>query len=363
MRLCNPDAKYILSGEMSERINIFRLFLTILVIYNHMAASITLFSGEAVSLSLPDWFFKTKYILSQTLGRSAVPAFFLISSLLLYRKPFNWQQNMKRKLKSLAVPYLIFNTAWILLFFVLQQFPLTSGIFGNPNNIIANWGFENWTKALFGVPGIVPFLYPMWFLRDLLILNLFATLIWKIVDRLPNISLLAAIIVWLKYSIYNNSVPDYQSVCFWVFGAYIVKKNIRLESLDKLPFIVVLALFAISLWKDFGTLYLPQNQIPHNLSISIGIILVFKLCSFIKKEKLKSILLKMSAYCFSIYLFHEFTTLTFRKLAAAIFPVSVVSQFLQYLLIPILVAALCLLLSIVIKKIMPRFYALLVGGR
>ncbi len=363
MRLCNPDANYIISRETSERINIFRLFLTILVIFNHMSASITLFSGEAVSVKLPYWFFIIKYILSQTLGRSAVPAFFLISALLLYRKPFNWQQNMKRKLKSLAVPYLILNTAWILLFFVLQQIPFTSGIFRNPNNIIANWGFENWTKALFGVPGIVPFLYPMWFLRDLLILNLFASIIWKIVDRLPNTSFIAALIVWLKFSIYNNSVPDYQSVCFWVFGAYIVKKNIKLESLDKIPFVLVLALFLLSLRKDLITVYSPENQVPHNLSISIGIFLVYKLCTFVKNKKFKSILIKLSAYSFSIYLFHEFTTLAFRKFAAAIFPVTVASQFIQYLMIPLVVAGFCLLLSIALKKIVPRFYSILVGGR
>ena len=257
----------------------------------------------------------------------------------------------------------IFNLGWIILFFVLQQIPLTAGIFGNPDNIIRNWNFADWSNALFGVPGIVPFLYPLWFLRDLFILNFFASLIWKLMDRLPNITLAVALVMWFKYAMSNTSVPDFQSICFWVFGAYIVKKNIRLEVLDKIPFLLILIVFFSAAWKDRFTVYTPENLPWHNLAMALGIVFVFKLCSYIKKGRVQELLLKLSAYSFSIYLFHEFTTLAFRKFAASIFPVTVASQFIQYLMIPIAVTVFCLLLSIVLKRITPRLYAFVTGGR
>lgn len=54
----------------------------------------------------------TDYI-SNVFCDCAVPAFILISSVLLYRKDFLWKDNMKKKVRNLLIPYLIFNALWI----------------------------------------------------------------------------------------------------------------------------------------------------------------------------------------------------------------------------------------------------------
>ena len=188
---------------MSERINILRFILTIMVIYIHSYGEVVAFyDGAAFESSL--WMHRTKFIISQIITRSAVPGFFLISSIILYRKPFNWTQNMKRKLKSLAVPFFIINIAWIILFFVLQAIPATAGIFNSPDNIVRDWDLRQWVNGIFGLPDdVVPFLYPLWFLRDLLILNFFAAIIWWLVDKVPELMLGGALVLWFFYSIPN----------------------------------------------------------------------------------------------------------------------------------------------------------------
>ena len=364
MRYCNPNCNYIISKDMSERINIFRFILTIMVIYIHSYGSVSGFSAAAVELEQVLWLSRTKYIISQIITRAAVPGFFLISSILLYRKPFSWVTNMKKKLKSLAVPFFIVNLAWILLFLVLQNFSFTASLFGSPDNIVRNWDLRQWSNAIFGLPDdVIPFLYPLWFLRDLLILNFFAAVIWWLVDKLPEVMLFGALYIWFFHSIPNCAVPDYQAVAFWIIGAYIVKRNIHFGFLNKVPCIAAFALLAFCIWKYLPFAYVDEYLPLLNLCMTLSLISFFILTLKINNVAIKNALLKLGNYSFSIYLFHEFTTLFFRKIAAMLLPASVISQFLQYMLIPLFIAAFCIVFSIVFKKIMPRFYTFLTGGR
>ncbi len=364
MRYCNPNCNYTISKDMSERINIFRFILTIMVIYIHSYGTVSGFSADAITLEKAIWFSRTKYIISQIITRAAVPGFFLISSILLYRKPFSWSSNMKKKLKSLAVPFFIINLAWIVLFFVFQNISFTSALFSSPDNIIRNWDLRQWANAIFGMPdNVVPFVYPLWFLRDLLILNFFAAITWWLVDKLPEPMLIGALYLWFFRSIPNCAVPDYQAVAFWIIGAYIVKRNIHFGFLNKVPSIVGFALLAFCIWKYLPFAYVDEFLPLLNLCMTLSLISFFILTIRIKNSIIKDTLLKLGNYSFSIYLFHEFTTLFFRKIAAMLLPGSVISQFLQYMLIPLFIAAFCIVFSIVFKKILPRFYALLTGGR
>ena len=364
MKDCNPGCNYRISQDMSERINIFRLIMTILVIFNHSNSNLSLFSGEALTVSVSHWVSESKYIIAHFFGRATVPGFFMVSAILLYRKPFNWASNMKRKLRSIAVPYFIINCGWILLFFIVQLFPFSSSIFNNPDNIIANWDLRQWCNALLGAPDkVVPFVYPLWFLRDLFIMNLLAGIIWKLVDKLPEPTFIAAIIAWLWFAQSNSSVPDFQSVCFWIFGTYIVKRNINPAKLDKIPTVLIAAILALCIYAEKLHRYDINYLVLYNLSITLSLLLVFRICTYIKCGKFKSALLWLSGYSFSIYLFHEFTTLTFRKIVASLLPASNVSYFLQFMLTPFIVAGFCLILSLLLQKLFPRFYALLSGGR
>ncbi len=355
---------YPISRQLSEQINIYRLLLVFLVIYNHSYHTVSLFSDAELVLEKARWLWHGKYALSQVIGRSTVPGFFLISALLLYRKDFDWRQNIRRKLKSLAIPYLFFNLAWILLFLVLQQFSFASFLFGSEENIVKNWSFVQWADALLGFRGdLVPFLYPTWFLRDLLILNLFAGLIGWLMDRLPWPTLLLAVWLWFFKAESNTSVPDLQSICFWIFGAFVAKKGIRLELFNRPWMLLVLPVYAWFVYMATKHRYDPVYLPLHNMALFLGVFTLFAFSLLLFKLPCRSFLLRLSAYTFPIYLFHEFTTLTFRKLAAALFSTSALSQLLQYLLIPVAVVVFCLMLSVILKRISPRFFALITGGR
>lgn len=104
----NNNIYYINEAE-SRRINIAKVWFTIMVIYIHSYSEAIKFTTGSVSINMPLEYEMIQYILSQAISRCAVPAFFLILSILLYRKQFLWKNNIKKKIKTLLVPYIILN--------------------------------------------------------------------------------------------------------------------------------------------------------------------------------------------------------------------------------------------------------------
>ena len=74
-------------------------------------------------------------------------------------------------------------------------------------------------------------------------------------------------------------------------------------------------------------------------------------------------LLKLSGHAFGIYLFHEMNLFILKKLLAKLLPQTPVMQLAQYFGIPVAIFCYCLTLSVVMKKYLPRLYALLTGNR
>lgn len=351
-----------ISPALSQQIHIYRLLLSVLVIYIHSFSPLSL--DSAIILEECSWYFNIKYTLSQIVSRSAVPGFFFLSAVLLFRKDFDWKRNFRRKLVGLGIPYLFLNLGWILLFLVLQQFPATAGFFGNSENYIAQWSLREWLDAIFGWEGdLVPFLYPTWFLRDLILLNLFAGLLRWLLDRLPLPTLLLCLYLWFFRAEANMSLPDLQGVCFFVFGAWFGRKGLGLEMFNRLWMLPVFLVYLLFVWVDLDHVYRPEYLPVHNMNLMLGSFLLFSLAGLLQHSPLSRPLLRLSAFNFSIYLFHEFTTQTFRKLAEAQLPMSPLSLLLQYFLVPFAVVLFCILLSLFLRRFFPRFYTTLTGGR
>ena len=82
---------YTLQKKESEAINMLRVIFTVMVVYIHSHV------GAEKILDQSQWVYGLEYAISESICRCAVPGFFLISSILLYRRPFFWKNNLKRK--------------------------------------------------------------------------------------------------------------------------------------------------------------------------------------------------------------------------------------------------------------------------
>lgn len=85
----------------------------------------------------------------------------------MFRKHIVWSHNIKKKLHTILIPYIIINTFWILLFALFSFIPSVAPFFEQYR--------LNSTEDIVGayLNGI-PYYYPFWFLRDLFVMNIIA---------------------------------------------------------------------------------------------------------------------------------------------------------------------------------------------
>ena len=116
----------------------------------------------------------------RTLVGTANPIFFIVSAYLLFSKPFDWSKNAAKKCRGLLVPYLCWSLFYIAFEFVGHM------IYPSAFDDISAWGLSDWVVTAFGVPFVKgPIYAPLWFMRDLFIINLFAPAILWLLEKAP----------------------------------------------------------------------------------------------------------------------------------------------------------------------------------
>ena len=363
--MTDTNTELIISPEESQRISILKVWLSIMIVFIHSNVNNVNFVGGKVYFDDPEWLTTIKYLVSEILSRSAVPAFFFLSAYFLYRKSFTWKQNVLKKVYSLLVPYFILNLAWIVIFFLAQTFPFTSSFFPNPQNIVANWGLTEWAAHIFGSPSnSYPMVYPLWFLRDLFILNLLSPVYEWFVRKTGTISLIFFILLWLLLKSTHIFFLDIQGVCFWGIGCWFAIKRINVSSLDKykLPLIFIypgLVVAVCLLHTSSGLLF----DILYRICIPAGMVFWYVWSTNIKNERCKKLLLFISGYSFGIYLFHEMNLSILRKLLAKLLPQTPALALIMYFVIPFVIIVFCVVLCCVLERFTPRLYTIITGGR
>ena len=347
-----------LTEEESRRISILKVWLSVMVVFIHMENEIS--TGTAVSL--PGWLDTLKFVISRAVSRCAIPAFFFLSAYLLYRKPFRWTQNIRKKARSLLIPYVILNTFWILVFFAGQHIPALSPYFSREETMVGRWGIMDWIGAYLGSPSNdwCPLLYPLWFIRNLFILNLIAPAFEWLVRKTGAWSLLVFVPAWLLME--ENSIA--LSFCFWGLGCFFAVRRIRLSSLDKCRkaslIYPVLILAVCLLRKDLAGI---GPRIVYHLCVLAGMFSWYTCATKIREGKVRKALFFVSKYSFCIYLFHEMSLTILRKILAKLLPQTGFPAVIQYFGPAAAVIAGCVLLSWLLDRCAPRIYRIVSGGR
>lgn len=358
---------YEIDKKTSEQITILKGLLMVLVVFIHSYREEVTFVEKRVILLTPEWLEWLKYFISQVLARAAVPAFFMISAVLLYRKPFVWMENMRKKIRTILIPYLLLNGFWILFFYVAKYIDFTVPYLAGPQSRIEEWGVIGWLDAFFGnFVDEYPVLYPMWFMRDLFLLNLASIGIKKCVDRFPVMVLCFVSVIWLlplPIPIIGGTKLSGQSLVFFVLGYYVVKYRIRIRDIDKIPGVWIAGIYAVSVAVTVffrGTVY--HYTLLH-ITIVAGIAVLVKISGRMAQSRGKSFYLRFASYSFYIFAFHEMGLTILTKILARNVHQTVAVQVIEYFGIPIVMIGICMILGWLLKTYFPKLNRLLTGGR
>lgn len=296
-----------------------------------------------------------------------VPTFFFISGLLFYRQCHfsDIERKLRSRVRSLLVPYFVWNALFVGIFFVLSRIPaiherMNMGeVFTSPYEV---------TYAIVNARYTV-----LWFVKDLLFFCAVSAAIFLLL-KAKAVSFAALVISFVLVLIedygYEHPVtwfPVYFMGCivgkfysFTAAGEYMSIAHSLKSTMQRILFILLLVVV-------FFLLYVAQGCVMHEKAKFF-----FCLCSPIilwwlvdllawRYIGLKFKVKKWMSYTFFIFCTHQFILNVLQKFVVLQYPPSELVLNVTFLVTPFM----AVLIAIGIARILSRykFYALLSGGR
>lgn len=342
---------------LSHKIRYISFFAMIMVVFLH-SYNIDLKQG-LTSLNLGkdfNWFLQN--FISNGITRIAVPIFFCISGYLFINNAnptiSDFKVKVKKRINTLLIPFLFWSIFGILFYLLLQSLPYSHQFF--TKKLIRNYTVLEWLDAIF----LNPIPYQLWFLRDLIIMVILSPVIYFLVKKLHVFYLIAILFFWASH--HDFVFLSSEGLLFFSFGIYLrIYDPIDIKTISKqnIAYLFVafwlIILFAKTTFEYYGySKYI--DIIFLKVSIIIGLIAFSKLYDICYSQISKSNFLENNlSYSFFIYAFHEPLLTILKKGIFVLFPKTSI----YYLIVYFLTAMLAIIISIIVAKLLKKYFSLL----
>lgn len=341
--------------EVSKRIDVLRIVLIGLIVLAHGARGITVrIQGTG---PVAGWMVE---VLNGHVDFVAVPLFFTISGFLFLRKfelsaTAYWDM-LRKKLLSLLVPYLLFNIGLALWFYFVGSI-----------DMMGSWGFlvkEGVVVKTLGL-GTTPVNYPLWFLRDLLVVFILSPVLLLFFKEAPGVGLITLFCLWV--GINPNPYSYYADFFMFYLGGYLARSRFPLAG--------------ISWWQRWGTLAfvgLTAVLVAHRqlgitdeharlflfkCNLVLGLACFWRIAG-IPAVRDSRLLHRMARHSFFIYLAHEPTVSILQTHLLSVWkPVGDAQQIAFYWLSGLAVIFLLWVLGEALSRLLPHVYGVMTGSR
>lgn len=341
---------------LSDKIKIISFFSIILVLYIH--SGFHDYPHEILGMKINHIL---QYTISGILGQCAVPIFYIISGYLFFLNTDKGIiciiKKIRKRIKTLFIPFIIACLFFPIFYLFLELIPGTDKYINSQNfsNNFQQPILMILQSIFYKTPGgDSPWAFQLWFLRDLIIIVASSPILFYLrqILRKEYIIILLYLISILPY----NYFPI--AACFWFMlgDAYLTKfQQLKLKWI--LPLLIFFSI--LELYTDTPFLITPIKL--------IGVICVWNLYDYIIPQTFKlaehSFLQLLCGYTFFIYLYHEPTLNIIRKLIVVICGHTSLGFALSYLISPWIFSICAILIGSYLKKKIPFFYSIIVGGR
>lgn len=332
-----------------NKIIILGFLLSLMVVLIHA------YNAVEFSYIIPRWFSRMEFLISEDIGPAAPVLFFMISGFLFFRtfRSFS-KENVKYKyisrLKSLVVPYLIWNAFATIVYYFATKTGVTNGE-----------AFELTFVNIFN--GIVLYKYnlPFWFMYQLIICVIIFPLIYFLLKNkwvgFISIILLSVINCFFLTNIFTIIIS---CVCYFMIGSLMALHFEKYVSRPKnyMKYIAIILGFLSQVFFYLKIRY--QYEVYNYLYLIFLAIGIFYIFDFIKVQKTPS---KMFNCSFIIFACHSLLLETVQKCLRIVLPINTVTIIIDYLGSAIITVVLICIFSLILRKIFPKVYSILSGGR
>lgn len=204
-----------------EAFELLRFPLIACVVLIHCNLSEVTLQGVDITSTYPSWYHSFMYFFSEALTRLAVPVFFIISGYLFFYNitDFNGKVyigKLKRRTRSLLIPYLIWNVIAILVTLIKANMPSMFPSLAKENHDLLWFICSFWSLD----EGRCPILYPLWYVRDLMVVILFSPIIYAMIKYLKQWALVILLVLWYFPITTMPTGLGTCGFCFFPIGAY-----------------------------------------------------------------------------------------------------------------------------------------------
>lgn len=317
-----------------------------------------------------------QYLFANGLLRFRIPLLFMISGYLyaLYdHRPYGSQ--VKNRFRSLLVPFLLWSAFGLLLTFALQQIPYTARIVAASQ--LDQLG-DNRPYTEIGWTGILqrwlssPISFQLWFIFTLFIYNLLYPVLRWLIVKVPYIWLPFTFLIF--FFLIPLPVLEGRGLFFFCLGVFLQKKNI---AIDRQPrwFSLGLALIlfiGLTVIKSFMAFELESYSnvtytilgIIYQVSLLIGLLAMWYGADYVIKWFLnKKWFTYASGFSFFIFGMHIPLLAYVMRWALDTLDFFPFYRLFCYIVIPFLILLLCIGTGSLLRRYLPRFYAVMTGGR
>lgn len=328
--------------------------------------------------SPPDWLIYVDNYVRWVLARIGVPLFFLMSGFLFFRSGFTietYKKKLKRRTKTLLVPYIIWN-AFFILWTAIKTLPSLHPYF--PSVEHGNWtlrtviacfvdngfGVFSHVDRPFDIIGIfchAPIDTPLWYVRNLMVAVVFSPIVYWIIRETGWCAILGLGIIWGVLFPRENYLL--MTIFFFSWGAcYAIKGIDFVVSMRR--FRIAPYLYIVVAITDMLTKGQAYNCQLHNVGIVLGMFTAVSLTASLLESgeiRVNKFLANASFFVFALHCaFLGFLP----KLVIMVFSCdSDACMAFLYFFVPTLVIAICLSIYMILHRYIPRVADVLTGGR
>ncbi|KAA6331947.1 hypothetical protein EZS27_019494 [termite gut metagenome] len=356
--------------ELQSKVIAFLRFpLIIGVVFIHYYGSTVFVQGIEIGVvnnaDIPIYHITNKLFNCILGGGIRNPFFFFISGFFFFSHTnFNrnsYSKKLKNRIKSLLIPYLFWNIAWLLMFYIVPNIPiLSTWVNGSERNYsLEHILFSLWPHPISG---------QFWFIRDLMVVGLLTPIVYPYIKQFKIYGVLLLGILWYKgywFSFISTHGLSITALFFFTAGAWfsINKKNL-VEEFGKIKNISFY-LYPLIVIIDLLTKGSSYNYLIFRLGILLGIAFFFNLVSCLLKNGKIRVNAFLSASSFFIFAIHMPWLLSpIKKIFFKLFePTSDVLLTFFHFMIPFLIVCISLILYYLLKRFCPAFTKIITGGR
>lgn len=351
----------------SDIIKIIRYPLIILVVFIHSMYGGIVINGINIveKYDFPIYEF-LQTLITHKIAELAVPTFFFISGYLFFINinTFSlgiYKNKLKNRFSTLLIPYIIWNLLYILFYWLAQTF-FPNMMSGNAL-LIKDYSIIDFINAFWSGQTGFPINFPLWYIRDLMIINILTPIIYFLIKYLKTFYIIIISIIWILYSYVSLPGIGTTSIYFFSLGAFFAFRKQELHSLPVKLFPISIFLYIALISIQFILKDFEYNYMLHNIDIIIGGFSLWGCIGLLIDKKILNTECNSNS-TFFIYAYHAIPLIILCKVIVKIFePSSDIIISLIYVISPIIIVLIGDILYKRIKRLSPDLIKLICGNR